>query len=69
MKLGAHHSMLLHALPAYCPQISLCTLLKLGQIWLSLESHITDPCPKANKLVIPGIQHAPLGIRILKLEC
>jgi len=48
--------MLLHVLPAYCPQIALGTHLNFGQFLLSLESHITDPFPKPNKLAMPVIK-------------
>jgi len=60
--------MLLHALPAYLPQISPGTHLKLGHLWLSLQSHISDPYSKPNKLAMPGIKPVPLGQRILNPE-
>ena len=60
-KLGASHPMLLHTLSAYWPQISLGNLLSLGQFQLNFQSHMTDHCPKPNKLLMPGIKPVPFA--------
>ena len=49
--LGANHPVLSHTLPVYLPQISPGTHLKLGRLWLSLQSHATDSRPKLNNWV------------------
>ena len=71
--LGASHPVLLHTLPVYLPQISPGTHLELGRLWLSLQSHATDPRPKLKNWAhwdsnprplrqgIPNPAHHPLG--------
>ena len=49
--LGANHPVLLHTLPVYLPQIYPGTHLELGRLWLSLQSHATEPRPKLNNWV------------------
>ena len=49
--LGASQPVLSHTLPVYLPQISPGTHLELGRLWLSLQSHATDPRPKLKNWV------------------
>ena len=62
---GANHPVLSHTLPVYLPQISPGTNLELGQLWLSLQSHTTDPHPKLINWVYWNLNLHPLRRRIL----
>ena len=50
-----------HTLPAYLPQISSGTHLELDRIWMSLQSHATDPRPKLNDWSQLGLKPCPLN--------
>ena len=56
--------MLSHTLPVYLPQISPGTHLELGRLWLSLQSHATDPRPKLKNWVHRDWNPRPLRRRI-----
>ena len=58
--LGASHPVLSHTLPVYLPKISPGTHLELGRLWLSLQSHATDPRPKLRNWVHRDLNPRPL---------
>ena len=58
--LGASHPVLSHTLPVYLPLISPGTHLELDRLWLSLQSHATDPRPKLKNWVHRDSNPRPL---------
>ena len=62
--LGASHPVLSHTLPVYLPQISPGTHLEVGWLWLSLQSHATDPRPKLKNWVHRDSNPSPFRQRI-----
>ena len=58
------HPLLSHTLPVYLPQISPGTHLELGRLWLSLQSHATDPRPKLKNWIYWGSNPRSLRQRI-----